>query len=600
MTESRHDFSISRAEARLDRFFAVLLWAHFAASLLLAIWYQTWGPALAIGLPAALVVTRCVTGVALLVYSALFIQQAHGLTEAHFHVFCALAFLLAYRDWRVLVIGATTIAIHHISFTLLQTLHVPVYIYTSDAVGPWTLTLIHASFVVFETALLIGLAVPMRREWHQAEELSLFTHTLAERLSGEDLTARLNWDPRSPLATTAISVDDLMERLRSRIDAVKVDARHIRERGVQAARETNDVQQAGETVQAMMTQVSAGADEQARQAHLAASQMSSFTTHAQMLAVAAERQTALTALMGGATESLLARTQQIAQASQDQTEVAQEARATASETIQIVAEASEALQNTVTTMGDQVEHLAERSSDIRRCADSVDQIAAQTNLLALNAAIEAARAGEHGRGFAVVAEEVRKLADQSSVAARQINEFVAVMTVEISAVLSATQGTRDGGGFRSMLDRMQQVVIAGRHTEQAVVQIAEIAVRNQEHAVGIGGAGADFAEQIFSLRNEIAAHHAAAQRMAEQAEDAQAGVESIAAITGQTSATTQQSAILVTKQSQALQRLASIAGQVASTAESVSASLEHFRTELGDSFSPDGDVPAFTSLRLAA
>ena len=160
--------SIAERERQIDRLFVRLLWGHFAVSLLLAFWYQTFLAALFIGLPAAAVVgwlaanrpgsvvTRCAAGVALMIFSALYIQQAHGMTEMHFHVFCALAFLLAYRDWRAIVAAAGAIAFHHLAFTLLQTLKVPVFIFTTDIVTPWLLTLIHAAFVVFESSILVS------------------------------------------------------------------------------------------------------------------------------------------------------------------------------------------------------------------------------------------------------------------------------------------------------------------------------------------------------------------------------------------------------------------------------------------------------------
>lgn len=125
-------------------------------------------------------------------------------------------------------------------------------------------------------------------------------------------------------------------------------------------------------------------------------------------------------------------------------------------------------------------NLQRKAEDITNIVSLVSGISSQTNLLALNASIEAARAGEQGRGFAVVAEEVRKLAEQSQQAVKDINSNLSFFAEEINALVKSIENQYsilelETGNLENVrkisLEANDLIKVVSNETNKSIVQL---------------------------------------------------------------------------------------------------------------------------------
>ncbi|MBZ5628007.1 MAG: methyl-accepting chemotaxis protein [Acidobacteriia bacterium] len=274
--------------------------------------------------------------------------------------------------------------------------------------------------------------------------------------------------------------------------------------------------------------------------------MASVASNAEQIATASEEMSSGASQTAAGADTQKDQTNQVATAMQEMastvTEVsdnstkaqdaAKQAAETAREGGKIVDETlvnMKAIADSVGQTAKKIEALGKSSDQIGKIIGVIDDIADQTNLLALNAAIEAARAGEQGRGFAVVADEVRKLAERTTKATKEIAQMISQVQDEThKAVEDMHAGTKRvelgvqvtekaGGSLQQIINMSERVGemithIATAATEQSsateqvnsnVEQIAKITAESAAGAQQAAKACQDLSNLALDLQNLV-------------------------------------------------------------------------------------------------
>jgi len=302
--------------------------------------------------------------------------------------------------------------------------------------------------------------------------------SVTEAIADGDL--RVVVRPKSEKDMLGGALERMVDSLTDLMGEVFQNASELNDAGERLSKAANQAGLATQQVATASQEIAKGAADQASSAHETAKGVDELGGVIDQIARGAGEQgrgvtdsSSSISEVSGAIEHLSSNASAAAEGSKKATVAAENGANLAKETLQ----GMHKIRSTMDVVSKRVMELGQRSAEIGKIVVVIDDIAAQTNLLALNAAIEAARAGEQGRGFAVVSDEVRKLAERTAKATKEIAELISNVQNGVQEAVDAMEegSNQVQGGYKLASEAgavLENILRASREVNDQIERIS--------------------------------------------------------------------------------------------------------------------------------
>jgi methyl-accepting chemotaxis protein len=374
---------------------------------------------------------------------------------------------------------------------------------------------------------------------------------VAKAISKGELTE--NIQPKSDKDGLGHAFKEMIESLRTTIQHVAQNAKTLKDASEQLSTAASQAGEATSQIAITIQQVAGGITMEAESVSNTATSVEKMShtitavaRGAQEQAGAINKASLIASRINSAIEQVTNNAQSVTRDSAQAASYSRDGAKTVQETIA----GMEAIRSKVRLSATKVEEMGTRSEEIGVIVETIEDIASQTNLLALNAAIEAARAGEQGKGFAVVADEVRKLAERSSLATKEIGSLIKGIQRTINEAV---------GAMKASATEVEAGVVRANSAGTVLGNILVAAESVYKQAEDAG----DAAAKVSAAATELVG-----------------AVDSVSAVIEENTAATEEMAANSSELTQSIENIASVSEENSAAVEEVSASTEEVSAQV--------------------